>query len=299
MNKYLGTGLKILVSAVLIGYVVNSVDIRRVVEISKNIDITYIFLAVLLLLANYFFSALRWFYLNLDGKVSFTYMLKLYFIGTFFNNFLPTSIGGDGYKIYKLGQKLGSTTHAFTATFLERFIGMLTLIILSIYGFFIFSSSDIYLMIFSILGLVISFVIFLLYYPKFTFKPQKLEKFFGILDKIHSSFKRYYKYPKILGISFGLSFLVQFGSIFSQYFIFKSIGISLPLDFSMFAFPLIFISGYAIPSLNGLGSQDFLYTTFFSQVNVLAEFAVSASIFYHFVRLGVSLIGGFLYVKEK
>ncbi|NBO36899.1 UPF0104 family protein [bacterium] len=176
---------------------------------------------------------------------------------------------------------------------------MLTLILLSIYGFFVFSSQDIAFMIFSILGLILSFVVFLVYYPKFNFKPKKLEKIFGLLDKIHSSFKRYYKFPKILAISFGLSFLVQFGSIFSQFFIFKSIGISLPIDFSMFAFPLIFISGYAIPSLNGLGSQDFLYTTFFQQINVLTEFAVSASIFYHFVRLGVSLIGGFLYVKEK
>lgn len=299
MKKFFGTGLKILVSAVLIGYVVSTVDLRRVLEISKNIDYTYILLAILLLLLNYFFSALRWFYLNLDGKVSFIYMLKLYFIGTFFNNFLPTSIGGDGYKIYKLGQKLGSTTHAFTATFLERFIGMLSLILLSIYGFFVFSSQDITFMIFSILGIVLSFVVFLIYYPKFNFKPKKLEKLFGLLDKIHSSFKRYYKFPKILALSFGLSFLVQFGSIFSQFFIFKSIGISLPIDFSMFAFPLIFISGYAIPSLNGLGSQDFLYTTFFQQINVLTEFAVSASIFYHFVRLGVSLIGGFLYVKEK
>ena len=299
MKKFFGTGLKILVSAVLIGYVVSTVDIRRVLEISKNIDYSYIMIAILLLLLNYFFSALRWFYLNLDGKVSFIYMLKLYFIGTFFNNFLPTSIGGDGYKIYKLGQKLGSTTHAFTATFLERFIGMLSLILLSIYGFFVFSSQDITFMIFSILGVVLSFVVFLIYYPKFNFKPKKLEKLFGLLDKIHSSFKRYYKFPKILAISFGLSFLVQFGSIFSQFFIFKSIGISLPIDFSMFAFPLIFISGYAIPSLNGLGSQDFLYTTFFQQINVLTEFAVSASIFYHFVRLGVSLIGGFLYAKEK
>ena len=299
MKKYLTTGLKIVVSAVLVGYVVSSVDIIKVIEISRNIQYSYIFLAVLLLIINYFFSALRWFYLNLDGKISFIYMLKLYFIGTFFNNFLPTSIGGDGYKIYKLGQKLGSTTHAFTATFLERFIGMLTLILLSVYGFFVFSSNDILFMLLSIFGLILSFIVFLIYYPKFTFKPPKLQKLFGILDKIHDSFKRYYKFPKILAISFGLSFLVQFASIFSQYFIFKSIGITIPMDFSLFAFPLIFISGYAIPSLNGIGSQDFLYTTFFQQVGVLAEFAVSASIFYHILRLGVSLIGGFLYVNEK
>jgi len=299
MNKHLSLSLKVLVSGLLFGYVVMTNDLIKVYESLNSVNVSFILLASFLLIVNYLFSSLRWYYLNLDKNVSFFYLLKLYLIGTFFNNFLPTSIGGDSYKIYKLGQKIGSTTHAFTATFLERFIGMLTLILLSIYGFFLFSSTDMLTLLLTFGIVIISFLTFLIYYPKYNFKPKYLAKFFGILDKIHDSFQRYFKLPKIIFLSFILSFMVQFSAIFSQFFVFRSLGVFLPIDFSFFSFPLIFISGYAIPSLNGIGSQEVLYQTFFTQIGLNSAVIVASSFLYHIVRLGVSLIGGILYAFEK
>lgn len=299
MNKHLSLSLKIVVSSLLIGYVIMSNDLVKVYGSLSTVDISFLLLASFLLIINYFFSSLRWYYLNLDKKVSFFYLLKLYFIGTFFNNFLPTSIGGDSYKIYKLGQKIGSTTHAFTATFLERFIGMLTLIALSIYGLFMFSSIDILFLLITFGVVIFSFLIFLIYYPKYNFKPKVLSKIFSVLDKIHNSFQRYFKFPKIIFLSFIISFIVQFSAIFSQFFVFRSLGVLLPLDFSFFSFPLIFISGYAIPSLNGLGSQEVLYQTFFTQIGINSAVIIASSFLYHIVRLGVSLIGGIIYAIEK
>jgi uncharacterized membrane protein YbhN (UPF0104 family) len=299
MNKHLSLSLKIIVSSLLIVYVVSTNDLVKVYESLSNVNLSFILFASFLLILNYIFSSLRWYYLNIDKTVSFLYLLKLYFVGAFFNNFLPTSIGGDSYKIYKLGQKIGSTTHAFTSTFLERFIGMLTLLILSIYGFFLFSSTDVKTILITFIFVIFSFLFFLIYYPKYTFKPKALAKIFDILDKVHNSFHRYIKFPRIIFISFLLSFIVQFSAIFSQFFVFRSLGVLLPIDFSFFSFPLIFISGYAIPSLNGLGSQEVLYQTFFIQIGLNSAVIVASSFLYHTVRLGVSLIGGIIYAFEK
>ena len=49
---------------------------------------------------------------------------------------MPTSVGGDVFKMVKLGQKIGNQAHAFSATFMERFTGVVALVIVSYYGLF-------------------------------------------------------------------------------------------------------------------------------------------------------------------
>jgi hypothetical protein len=85
----------------------------------------------------------------------------------------------------------------------------------------------------------------------------------------------------------------------SQFVLFLAVGFSLPLDYSFFAFPIIFLSGYAIPSLNGIGSQDLLYQKFFSPLGLIDETILAASVLYHLARFLVSLIGGIFYIIEK
>lgn len=110
---------------------------------------------------------------------------------------------------------------------------------------------------------------------------------------------KYKKFPQLLFASLVSSFVVQFFSIASQYVLFLAVGFSLPWDYSFFAFPLIFLSGYAVPSLNGLGSQDFLYQQFFTSLGIVDETIIAASVLYHLSRFLVSLIGGFFYIIER
>ena len=49
---------------------------------------------------------------------------RLYFIGLFFNNFLPANIGGDAYKIIDLGRREHRPLGVFCATLMDRLIGL-------------------------------------------------------------------------------------------------------------------------------------------------------------------------------
>ncbi len=54
--------------------------------------------------------------------------LRLYFVGMFYNLFLPGGIGGDGYKIWWLNRTRGTTvTNAFQSVFFDRVSGMFLL----------------------------------------------------------------------------------------------------------------------------------------------------------------------------
>ena len=54
-----------------------------------------------------------------NDQVSPAYLGKLYYIGLFFNNFMPGSVGGDVVRIYYLG-KTTSVATATTSVLFER-----------------------------------------------------------------------------------------------------------------------------------------------------------------------------------
>ena len=59
------------------------------------------------------------------------YNLRLYWLGMFYNLFLPGGIGGDGYKVYLLGKEFpGRRGLIFRALLLDRLSGMVALLVL-------------------------------------------------------------------------------------------------------------------------------------------------------------------------
>jgi hypothetical protein len=59
------------------------------------------------------------------------YNLRLYWLGMYYNLFLPGGIGGDGYKVYLLGQQFpGRRKDIFRALLLDRISGMIALLVL-------------------------------------------------------------------------------------------------------------------------------------------------------------------------
>jgi uncharacterized membrane protein YbhN (UPF0104 family) len=59
------------------------------------------------------------------------YNLRLYWLGMYYNLFLPGGIGGDGYKVYLLGRQFpGRRAAIFRALLLDRLSGMVALLVL-------------------------------------------------------------------------------------------------------------------------------------------------------------------------
>lgn len=290
--KYLQLGLKLFVSAGLLAYIYLTLDKEAFVQNIKLLNWKYIPIIFLLLIANYVVSSIRWKSLLIykgTENVSVGFLTKLYFIGSFFNNFMPTSIGGDVYKIYALNKKIKDGAKAFSSTFMERFTGIVVLAFISAFGL-------IDLIGYWSIGLFISMIVgFFIGLKMLKILSKKIKK----LSKLYESLIAYKGHTKTIVWAIITSLVVQLISIFTQYFIFKSIGITLPIWYSLFVFPVITISGFFIPSLNGIGVQDALYIQLFASVGVGAEVAASASILYHLARLGVSLIGGVLYATSK
>ena len=64
-------------------------------------------------------------------EISLARLLLFYFIGRFFNMFLPSSMGGDVVRVWELSRHSGEKYEALASVLVERLSGMITLVFVS------------------------------------------------------------------------------------------------------------------------------------------------------------------------
>ena len=283
MNPKIKLLLRIIVSFVLIVVLFKKVNVYDVLENIKNLNLFFVSLVFLFFVLNYVASSYRWkvLFLGKCKNLSVLYLFKLYYIGAFLSNFLPSTVGGDIYKAYKLGRDTNNMPMAISSTFMERLIGVFSLSVVSFLGvIFIWGVKGFIVLLFFWFLIILGFVN-LKFFSKFS---KKLKEFYSLITLYRNK-------KKALAKAFFYSLVVQIGSVFSHYFTSYALGIKLSLAFSFFAFPIIGFISFLPISLNGIGTQDGAYVFFFKYVNVSPELAVSVSILYHFLRVLNSAIG--------
>ncbi len=232
--------------------------------------------------------------------------IYLNFIGNFFNNFLPTSVGGDLVKAYYATKKTTKKLESFSAVFFDRFFGFLSIGLLAFLGVVVLNKhiKDPKLfwgcVIFSVVVLVV-FVFFL---------NKRLTKllFSGLLDlpvfregskmrKLYNALNAYKEHKIIIAEVIGVSLLAQMIAVLAIYIIIKSI--SPPQDISFLnlflIIPLVSVASMLPLTLNGLGLREGAFVLFLKEF-ISPESAAAVSILYLALISITSLIGGILYL---
>ncbi|HEY4540260.1 MAG TPA: lysylphosphatidylglycerol synthase domain-containing protein, partial [Faecalibacter sp.] len=97
-KKYIVTGLKLAISFILIYYVFFvKLHIFDIFDNYKNANWMYIALAVILYVISQALSVFRLDYYFRDIQLDLSYRsnIRLYFLGMFYNTFVPGGVGGD------------------------------------------------------------------------------------------------------------------------------------------------------------------------------------------------------------
>lgn len=125
-------GVTLALSAIVLG----SADWSAIARSVRHADFAGIAVVFLCMALCVTISAYKWqLLLDIHGaRYPFGVLHRWYFTAMFFNNFLPTSIGGDGYRVYKTWNNPRSRTSAVLAVFMERLSGILTLMLLGWLG---------------------------------------------------------------------------------------------------------------------------------------------------------------------
>jgi uncharacterized membrane protein YbhN (UPF0104 family) len=135
-RHYALLALKISVSLVLLAVLFSRIDVGRLWTTARNASPLWLGAALALYLVNVIASIWRWHLLLRAQHVTIARrsLLETFLIACFFNNFLPSNIGGDVIRIRDTARPANSKTLAATVVLTDRVLGLMALVFVAAVG---------------------------------------------------------------------------------------------------------------------------------------------------------------------
>lgn len=280
-------------------------EIYRICSIIAAGNIKLIFVALLILMTNSVMLAhrLKVIFRGEDLKLTFREALQLTYIGYFFNNFMPSAVGGDIVKAHYASCANKMRLKTYASVFMDRIIGLYTFLLIAAVALIIgWDNPHVVTVKYMVFILVIVGATgFIMVVDKRI--ARLIEKFFtqlkmfSIGEKLKSVYNIVHDYRNRLMVVLEaavvsvVSQLLYFSGV---YLLFVSLGTKVGLGNVFLIMPIVSFAAM-IPSLGGLGVREGAIVAFFSSfTGKEAAFAVSL-----LVLLGlliVSFIGGGIYL---
>lgn len=226
--------------------------------------------------------------------------LGLTFIGYFFNNFLPTSIGGDVVKAYYLSKKTDRKAEAYASVFVDRIIGLFTMILMAFFALFLVEEGVVdptlkYIIYAITFGSIVFFVFMTnkRLAQKFSFLFFLINPIKEKLRKVYEVVHRYQYHRSLMLRSFLISFLSQMLFFTSLGVVAMSIGSRIPVKDLLIKMPIVSMMSL-LPSINGLGLREGSTVVLFGPI-IGPDKAFAMSILWLLVLLCISIMGGLIY----
>ncbi len=233
--------------------------------------------------------------------ITYNEALSLSLIGYFFNNFLPTSIGGDVVKAYYLSKRAHhNKMAAYTSIFVDRVMGLVTMMFMAFIALLFVKngiiSNNLKYAIYAIaFG---SLVIIILATNKNIAKRFAsilffLKPFEDKLSKAYNVIHQYKNHNTLMMQSFLISIISQILFFCTYGILVLSIGSKIPLVDIFVRAPLVAALSL-LPSINGLGLREGSTVMLFGPI-IGKTNAFAVSILMLALLLIISVIGGLIY----
>jgi len=314
-KKIIRHGARFAIAVGLIAYVVSQIDFTDLLTTLKESNIATLVGAVVLLAFQPAFGALRWRLLLRiqDIHLKFLEALRLTYIGIFFNNCMPSSIGGDAVKAYYIAKQSHRKAESVVAIFVDRLVGISGLIILGgVAAIFTIRDADKRLA-----HLIIGVTLVALFGPLLLFYSRRLRKalrvkrlvqrlpFPGFLQKVERAIFVYRYHKAVILLAFGYTWLTQALGILTIWVIGRAVGANAGLHLCFLYMPVVWLVWVLPISVNGLGTADATFLYFFnaSVLGVYAgrasEIALATILLFRVVQFIIALPGGVLYALRR
>src|ERR1044071_6349273 len=262
--------LKIIVKVVCLWYVSRKIDWLLTWQLLKLSNKWWLVIAAVLFTLSKVVSSLR---LNIYFKNILVHLpevtnLKLYWLGMYYNLFLPGGIGGDAYKVIVLNRKDKYPVKKLTAAvLLDRISGVAGLgILAAAYYFLIFSGHQ--YSYWALAAIVPGLIIYFL-----------------LIKKLFPSFTRSFWSTLWLGIA------VQFLQVLCVYCLMASIGIAQHRNQFVLLFLLSSVIAILPFTIGGLGAREVVFLWGSEQFLLDSHEAIYISVLFYLITVIISFIG--------
>ncbi len=240
---------------------------------------------------------------NVEGApLSLWEASSLTFIGYFFNNFLPTSVGGDIVKAMCASKTTQEPVRSVTSVLMDRLFGLFTFIMIPSISFIFFlrhiGNPVVPIMIYSFLAVSI-LCFFMLFNRNLARRFQFIERLLNLLRvgekvrKIYDGLHNFKNHKAVIVQAMALSILGQSANIFVLYILVLALGVHANVIYFFLLVPIVHLVSM-LPSVNGLGIREGAYIYFLGPY-IGKEYAAALGLLWLGLLFLMSLIGGVIY----
>lgn len=296
--------LRVLISAGALAFLFWKIGLGEILAVLHRADLRYLLAAFLLFLFSLVIRAYRWLVLlrGLDPTVPFDRLLRLYFVGAFFNAFLPTTYGGDVVRALELAQDTDSSA-AIGTVLLDRLTGLMMLAPMGLVVLPFQAARMEPWLVWLMLGVTVGILVggALLIEGRFLrWLTGRLP--FGLSLAGQGPLAKVYAAVTGCGgravlSAFAISLVFNLVNVVVNWLCGQAVGASIGLGYFFVVTPLLSVSGL-IPSIGGWGVREAVSTAVFTPTGAGANVSAALGASLGGVTLATGLVGGVLYGVE-
>lgn len=308
IRKLILTLVKVAVSGGLIYWILRGTDLVEIVAAIRSADLLIIVAAFLLHIFGYVISAYRWrLLLRTRGThSSIPFLVESYIVGMFFNNLLPSTIGGDAYRAYDSYRLGESRSGAVAVVFVDRFLGLFTLMMFATIAL-LFSNeltqSITGLNVWVLLGVLgMGMVAWAVFYPPRWLPTLISNSKYPFPNKLRTVAEASWAFRGqnvVLIKALGLSTLLQLNVVLHYYLVARALDLPVPLQSLFLIVPLAIVITILPISVNGIGMRENVFAFFFAPFAVSKPEAVAFAWIVYGIVLLQGVVGGIFYAVRR
>jgi uncharacterized membrane protein YbhN (UPF0104 family) len=291
--KRVGKMPRLIVSVGLLSWLAWRTDWARIGDALGHLRYEWWLLAVAVYFGAQLVSARRWQMLAkpMGFHAPFRRFAGLYFIGMYFNLFLPTSVGGDVVRAWSLDDNSQRRMSAFLSVFADRLNGLLVLLMVACVGVLV---CPVPLPPWVPIGIWCVALCTAVGVATVSVGSGILARSES-LRRVADAVRHYWLHPRVLVVTACLSVIVQLANVLLVWLIGRALGLDVPFTYCAVFVPLVTLLTMLPLSLNGMGIREGGTVLFLSAAGVDEGAALCLSVLWFFAMTTVSLCGGVAY----
>jgi glycosyltransferase 2 family protein len=310
-RRYVLLAVKLSVSIALLLLLFSRIDVGQLWATARLASLPWLLVALGIFAFNVLAATWRWHLLLRAQHVPMRRraLLASYLTANFFNNFLPSNIGGDFVRIADTARQAGSKTLATTVILVDRVLGLMALVLVAALGATAVGRLHpaaaapiwpVWLWAGFLLGAAASApAVFApdgfgrLLRPLTVFHPEwvgtRIETLTGALARFRDQ-------PSALARCFGGALLVQVTMVVFYFAVADALHLDVSFSDLAVVVPISFVIQMLPVSLNGFGVREATFSFYFTKIGQPIEAALLVSLVAQALIMLFSLTGAAVYI---
>ena len=294
--------LRIAATSALVWLVLRNIDWTELGSVFRSLDGRWLIGGMLVAVAAHSLAGVRW--AGLARPIGFHFstfsFVRRFFEGVFFSLCLPTSIGGDVVKAYRLAPTSSGRLLAACTVLADRLTGLSALAVLAAttliaYQFDLGLPASI-----GVAALLVAFVT-----GGLILSVGSLDWLLSRAPLLHAArsfvakLLPYQQRPGLLARAVGWSMLIQVGFVCCVMLMARGMSLPVPTQAWFYAVPLVSLATVLPISISGVGIREVGFVHLLAEYGVTEEQAVALGMLWFMAQVGNGMLGGVSFLLDR